>query len=276
MTQARKAEIFRQLHYGPDVLLLANVWDCFSARVVELAGYPAIATSSAGVAFALGYADGQRIPMQEMAAAVGRIARLVEVPVTADLEGGYDDIGATAAALIDSGAVGLNLEDVETGDIRTLVPVDRQCDKIRALRRIGSARGVEIVVNARTDVFLAQIGEPGSRFEHAVERLGAYIGAGADCVFVPGVADEATIVRLVETLRCPLNVLAVAGTPPVARLKELGVRRVSVGSGLARSAIGHARRVAEAIRDSGGFDAMLESAIPYAEANRMFEKAQTA
>ncbi len=109
MTQSRKAELFRQLHHGPDVLLLANVWDCFSARVIELAGFPAIATSSAAMAHALGYPDGQRIPMQVMTAAVARIASIVEVPVTADLEGGYGDIAATAAALIDSGAVGLNL-----------------------------------------------------------------------------------------------------------------------------------------------------------------------
>ena len=270
MTQAGKADVFRQLHRGPEVLLLANVWDCFSARVVESLGYPAVATGSAGVAFSLGYPDGQRIPMAEMTAAVARIARSVAVPVTADLEGGYGDIASTAAALIDSGAIGLNLEDVEGGDGRTLVPIERQCEKIRTLRRVGRDYGIEIVINARTDIYLGRIGEPTTRFERSVERLRAYIDAGADCLFVPGLADEATIGRFVESLRFPLNILATAGTPPVARLKELGVARVSVGSGLARSAMGHARRIAETLRDTGRFEPMLEGAIPYAEANSLF------
>jgi 2-methylisocitrate lyase-like PEP mutase family enzyme len=264
MTQPQKAERFGQLHHGGEILVLANVWDCASAKIVELAGYPAIATSSAGVAFSLGYADGQRIPMEEMMAAVKRIAACVAVPVSADLEAGYGDVAKTAAALVESGAVGLNLEDREGDGPEGLVEIGRQCERIRTVKRVGRERGVPLVLNARTDLFLAQIGDPADRFERAIERLRAYIEAGADCVFVPAVTREDLIRRFVEELRFPLNVLAAAGTPPVARLREIGVARVSVGSGLARSAMGHARRAAEALRASGNFDAVLEGAIPYA------------
>jgi len=270
MTQAQKAERFRQLHHGEDVLVLANAWDCASAKIVELAGYPAIATSSAGVAFSLGYADGQRIPMEEMTAAVRRIATCVAVPVSADLESGYGDIAQTAAALVESGAVGLNLEDREGGGSDGLIETGRQCERIRTVKRIGQERGVALVLNARTDVYLAQVGEPADRFERACSRLRAYIEAGADCVFVPGITGEELIRRFVEELRFPLNVLAMPGTPPVPKLREIGVARVSVGSGLARAAMGYARRAAETLRSTGNFDALFAGAIPFAEINRMF------
>ena len=203
-------------------------------------------------------------------AAVKRIAASVAVPVNADLEAGYGDVAKTAAALVDSGAVGLNLEDLEGGGAQGLVEIGRQCERIRTVKRVGRERGIPLVVNARTDLFLAQIGDPADRLERAIERLGAYIEAGADCVFVPAVSREDLIRRFVEELRFPLNVLASAGTPPVARLQEIGVARVSVGSGLARSTMGHARRAAEALRTTGNFDAMQAGAIPYDEANAMF------
>jgi len=264
------------LHAGPEVPVLANVWDCASASIVEQAGFPAIATSSAGVAYSLGYPDGQQIAMEEMLAVVKRVAAAVSVPVTADLEAGYGDIAATSAALVESGAVGLNLEDTEGEGPDALVPVARQRAKIAAVRAAGLDRGIHVVINARTDSFLAQIGDPASRFERSCERLREYIAAGADCVFVPGVSREDIIASFVEELRFPLNVLAVAGTPPIARLKQLGVARVSVGSGLARAALGHVRRVAEALRTQGTFDALLEGAIPYAEVNSMFRRSNTA
>jgi len=146
-------------------------------------------------------------------------------------------------------------------------PIDQQVRRITALRSAGP-----IVINARCDLFLRADGDAATRFERTCERLRAYIGAGADCVFVPGVSDESTIGRLVDALRFPLNVLAVPGTPPISRLKELGVARVSVGSGIARSAMGHTRRVAQELRKQGTYNAMLEGAIPFAEANSLFSQ----
>jgi 2-methylisocitrate lyase-like PEP mutase family enzyme len=268
-TQAEKAEIFRALHRGPEILVLANVWDCASARIVEEAGFPAIATTSAGVANALGYPDGESIPAAEMLAAVRRIAGCVRVPVSADLEGGYQDVAATAAGLVASGAIGLNLEDAG-GD-----PVQHAA-RIATVRRVGRDLGVSLVINARTDLYLDKIGDPAPRFERSCERLHAYIEAGADCVFVPGVTDEDTIRRFVEALRFPLNILATAGAPPIPRLQQLGVARVSLGSGIARATLSLTRRIAQELKTSGSYDAMLQDAIPYAELNRLFEKHATA
>ncbi len=265
VTQAERAEVFRALHRAPAILVLPNAWDCASARIVEEAGFPGIATTSAGVANALGYPDGERIPAAEMLATVARIAGCVRVPVSADLEGGYQDIAATAAGLVASGAIGLNLEDAG-GDAA------QHCARIATVRRVGRELGVNLVINARTDLYLDRIGDPASRFDRACERLLAYIDAGADCVFVPGVTDEDTIRRFVETLRFPLNILAAAGTPPIRRLQELGVARVSVGSALARAALGLTRRIAQELKTGGAYDTMLQGAIPYAELNRLFEK----
>jgi 2-methylisocitrate lyase-like PEP mutase family enzyme len=262
-SQAEKAEIFRSLHRGPQILVLPNAWDCVSARIVEEAGFPAIATTSAGVANALGYPDGERIPAAEMLAAVARIAGCVRVPVTADLEGGYQAVAATAAGLVASGAIGLNLEDAG-GDAA------EHAARIATVRRVGRELGVNLVINARTDLYLDRTGDPASRFDRACERLLAYMDAGADCVFVPGVADEDTIRRFVDALRFPVNVLAVAGTPPIRRLRELGVARVSVGSALARAAMGLISRIAQELKTSGTYDGMLQGAIPYS-LSRLFE-----
>jgi len=263
-TQEEKAEIFRALHRGPRILVLPNAWDCVSARIVEEASFPAIATTSAGVANALGYRDGEHIPAAEMLAAVARIARCVRVPVTADLEAGYRDVAAAAAGLVASGAIGLNLEDAG-GDTA------QHAARVATARRVGRDLGVSLVINARTDLYLGRIGDAASRFERACDRLRAYIDAGADCVFVPGVTDEDTIQRFVEALRFPLNVLAAAGTPPVPRLQELGVARVSAGSGLARAAMGLVSRIAQELKTSGTYDAMLQGAIPYG-LSRLFEQ----
>ena len=270
LSPSERADRLRRLHHGPDVLVLPNAWDCASARIFEEAGFPAIATTSAGIAFSLGYPDGERIPRTAMLDAVGRIARVVSVPVTADLEAGYDDIELTAAGLVASGAVGLNVEDIDHAT-RQLVPIDRQLEKLAAVRRVGDSHGVPLVINARTDVFLARIGEPQSRVARACERLAAYRDAGADCLFAPGVVEEAVLAALVETLQFPINVLAMAGTPPIARLKAIGVARVSVGSGIMRATMGLARRVAEDLRRDGTYDTMLEGAVPFADANRLFD-----
>ncbi len=269
--QSEKAELLRRLHHGPDILVLPNAWDCASARIFDQAGFPAIATTSAGLANSLGYPDGQRIPREGMLAAVKRITACVDVPVTADLEAGYEDIAMTTAGLIDSGAVGLNLEDMDYGGTKGLLDIGRQVQKIAAVRRIGDELGVKVVINARTDVYLAQIGDPESRFERTCDRLRAHIEAGADCVFIPGISEAGLIGRFAQTLKFPINILAVAGTPSVQRLKELGVARVSVGSGIMRATMGLTRQIAQELRTRGTYEKMVEGTIPYAEANRLFE-----
>lgn len=225
-----KAERLRALHRPPPILVLPNAWDAASATAfAALDGCRAIATSSAAIAEAHGYADGERIPRDEMLAAVARIARAVQLPVTADLEAGYGDPAATAEGAIEAGAVGLNLED-------GLGPIEDHVTRIRVVRAVAESRGVPLVINARTDVFLHGDGNVGE----AVRRGNAYLEAGADCVFPIMVADAEEIRRLAAEIRGPVNVLHRPGVPAVGELERLGVARVSVGSGLFRSALAHA------------------------------------
>jgi 2-methylisocitrate lyase-like PEP mutase family enzyme len=267
--QARKAEQLRKLHGGGKILILANAWDVASARIFEDMGFPAIATTSAGIAASLGYPDGQLISRDEMLDVVGRIARSVRVPVTADLEAGYGqtlaDVTDTVKAMAEAGAVGMNLEDVTGSDESTQVDLATQVEKIHAIRRAGEAIGVPLVLNARTDIYLMPIGPEPTRFDRTVERLRAYRKAGADCLFVPGLKDAATIETIVKAIDGPLNILATAGGPNVNELQAMGVARVSMGSGVMRSALGHARRIGRELLERGTFESMLDGAVPFAE-----------
>ena len=266
MTQADKAELLRRLHAGPEVLVLPNAWDAISARVVEGEGFRAVATSSAGLAAVFGYPDGQKIPRSEMLFLIGKIAGAVEVPVTADIEAGYDDAIQTAHDVIASGAVGMNLEDMARDE---LLPLASQIEMIMAVRAASKAAGVPLVINARTDIFLAQHGDAGTRFERAVERLNAFHDAGADCLFAPGVVDPETIGRLAAAVKGPLNILASIGSPSIAEMKKLGVRRVSLGSGPSRVALGAHQRLVRTLRDSGTFAALTTEAVPFAEVQKL-------
>jgi 2-methylisocitrate lyase-like PEP mutase family enzyme len=275
--QARKAEELRKLHSGPRMLVLPNAWDAASARVLEDLGYPAIATTSAGVAFALGYPDGQQISRDEMLEAVARIARAVRIPVTADMEAGYGttpaDMAETAKAIVAAGAVGLNLEDV-TGDTESSqVETALQTEKIGTIREASASLGVSLVINARTDVYLMPIGPEATRFERTVERLRAYRAAGADCVFAPGVADGELIEKLVKAIAAPLNILITPGCPSIAELQKLGVARASAGSAAMRATLGLLRRVGQELMGSGTYAALFEGSIPYAEINGLMARA---
>jgi 2-methylisocitrate lyase-like PEP mutase family enzyme len=260
------------MHSGKETLLLPNIWDVASARIIEEAGFSAIATTSAGIAFSLGYPDGQKISREEMLAAVARIARSVRVPVTADVEAGYgntaEDAARTAQGVIEAGAVGLNLEDAASDPGTPLVELPLQLEKIRAVREVADRLKVPLVLNARTDVYLLQVGDPATRYDEAVRRLRAFRDAGADCVFLPGMRDAATIRRLVSDLQCPVNILAGPGSPSVPELQKLGVARVSLGSGPMRATLGLLRRLAEELRKAGTYSA-LDGAPPHDEINRL-------
>src|SRR5580658_6655162 len=271
--QAEKAEKLRKLHQGPRLLALPNAWDVVSARILEEVGHPAIATSSAAVAFSLGYPDGQRISRGEMLEAVARIARAVRVPVTADLESGYgktpDEIADFTKAMIAAGAVGLNFEDITGDDESSHVELPLQVKKIRAIRETAAGLGVPVVINARTDVYLLPIGPAGTRLERTVERLRAYREAGADCLFAPGVCDREIIQKLVKAVGAPLNILASQGCPSLDELEKMGVARVSAGSSAMRAAMGAFQRVAKDWLAHGSYDSLTQVTIPYHEMNRM-------
>ena len=269
MGQKEKAELFLRLHHGDDILVLPNAWDAISARMIEVEGFPAAATGSAGVAAVLGYADGERIPRSEMMFMVARMAASVTVPVTADVEAGYGDPVTTVREVIAAGAVGMNFEDMVAHE---LIPLPEQLDKIRAIKAVAQDTGIPLVLNARTDIFLAHHGDESTRFDRAVERLNAFHDAGADCLFAPGVTDTATISRLVRAVKGPLNILAGIGTPSVPELKRLGVKRLSLGSGTQRVTLGALRRFVRQLRDEGSLAALASEAMPYAEVQKLLSR----
>jgi 2-methylisocitrate lyase-like PEP mutase family enzyme len=267
-----KAIQFRMLHRGPGVLILPNAWDVASARIFEDADFPAIATTSAGIAFSLGYPDGQRIPREEMMARIGRIARAVHVPVTADIEGAYgpspEDAARTTRELVQAGVVGMNLEDGSGNRDRPLIDLQLAVEKIRAARQAAVQMRAQIWINARTDVYLLPGGSPDADYSEAVRRLVAFREAAADSVFAPGLKDPDRIGRLVKAVECPLNILALPGPPSTPDLEKLGVIRVSLGSGPMRATLGLLRRMAAELKTSGTYGAM-EGAVPHAEMNKL-------
>jgi 2-methylisocitrate lyase-like PEP mutase family enzyme len=269
-----KAARLRALHKGPPILVLPNAWDAASARIFEAEGFPAVATSSAGVAAALGYPDGGVVPSREMIEAVARIARAVAVPVTADIEHAYgttpDAVAEIVLRVIAAGAVGINIEDLVPGGA-DLEPIALQVDKIKTIAKAAANAGVRVVINARTDVFLGGFGAPEARLGVAIDRGCAFLDAGADCVFVPGVRDRDTISSLVQGIGGPINVLATKGVPPVADLEALGVARVSLGSGPMRAALAVARDVARELRAAGTYESFTGNAMTYAEVNDLMK-----
>jgi 2-methylisocitrate lyase-like PEP mutase family enzyme len=272
-TQKDKAAHFLRLHDRQHTLVLPNAWDVASARVFEEAGFPAVASTSAGVAWALGYPDGERVSRAEMVEVVRRIAGAVAVPVTADMEAGYGpeprDVAETARAVIAAGAVGMNLEDSIPDAEAVLFEVAAQEERIRAARQASASVGVPLVINARVDVYLFGVGEEAGRLDHSIRRANAYRQAGADCVFVPGVRDAATIGILAREVQGPLNVLAGPGTPSVTELQRLGVARLSIGSGGMRAALSLTRRVAEELRGPGTYTCLTQEVLTHAEVNRL-------
>lgn len=276
MTQKAKASLFRAMHTEGRMLVLPNAWDVISAKLFEEAGFPAVATTSAGIANALGYPDGQVISREEMLFIVRRIANSLEVPVSADIEAGYGanaigEVLKTIQGVLDSGAVGINLEDAgeEQG---TLVEKSLQVERIQAIRQLAAASGVPLVINARTDPYFFPHLTPQEQFEIAVDRANAYFAAGADSLFVPIVTDRMTISNLVKAIEGPLNVLVLPGVPPLAELEEMGVRRVSMGSGGHRATLAVVRRIAKEFLEQGTYASLFNDSVPYQEVNALLAK----
>jgi 2-methylisocitrate lyase-like PEP mutase family enzyme len=275
MTQLERADYFRQLHKKRP-LVLPNAWDAASARVIELAGAPAIATTSAGVSWSCGVSDGQKLRREQMIQAIRYIVQTVAVPVTADIEGGYGDgsvrdVAETVKAVIAIGVVGINLEDSPGQSGQPLLTPDAHADRIRAAREAALTAGGDLVINARTDIYLFQVGPAESRFDAAVQRANLYRQAGADCLFVPGVTDTETIASLVRAIDGPLNIMAMPGAPNTSQLGQLGVARVSVGPAIAQAALATTRRVANELLEQGTYG-KSEGLLPFAEVNNIFPR----
>jgi 2-methylisocitrate lyase-like PEP mutase family enzyme len=269
---AEKAEAFRRLHQENRPFVLPNAWDVPSARVFEELGFPAVATSSAGLMVSHGYPDGQTMPRRELMQAVGRIAHALQVPLSADLVSGYGRgakaVAASVKAAVEAGAIGVNLEDLDTAS-GTLYRLPAQVKKIRAAREVAVALGVPLVLNARTDALRQAPGDDAARMKEAIRRSTAYRDAGADCVYPMGLTDPAAIATFVGALQCPVNVMIRPGLPDLAELERLGVRRVSFGPGASYATFGLLKRIGDEIRQHGTFRALTEGAISYDELNRL-------
>jgi len=273
--QKRMAEGFLALHRAPALVILPNAWDVASAKLFELEGFEAIGTTSAGIAATLGHADGQRMSLDENMEVVRRIVLNTALPVSADVEAGYaptvEGVARTAAAVVDAGAAGLNLED-GTGDPRApLLDRSQQVERIAAIRETIASMGTSLVINARTDVFLTGEGLAGG-LRHAIERGNAYREAGADCIFVPdtGDLDKSAIAILVEEIDAPVNIIAGATTPSIPELQDLGVARVSLGPRPMRAVLSLLRKIARELMTAGTYRLMTDASITYSEVNGWF------
>jgi 2-methylisocitrate lyase-like PEP mutase family enzyme len=276
--QSDKAAAFRELHAeGPVPLVLVNVWDAASAKLVEQAGAQALATSSSAISWSLGFPDGNHMPRALAMAALNRIAAATDLPVTADIETGYagrdgafDDaqLEQTISAVLASGAVGVNIED-SGGE--PLTDVGEQARRIGTVRRLAEEHGVRLFINARTDTYLS--GRfPESAFEETLRRAPAYLAAGADGIFVPGVTDLHVLHELSRRIPAPLNALAGVGAPSVGELHDAGVRRISIGGNTAKAAYATVSRVASEVLSDGNWS-KLAGARSHAEMDALFTRA---
>ena len=258
---------FHELHEA-GTLLLPNAWDAGSARLIEECGAAAIATTSAGLAWSCGYPDGNVLPARALSAAVEAIARVISVPLSVDAEAGYSadasEVAARISAVIDAGAVGVNLEDGSA-------PAGALCAKIEAAKGAAARAGVDLFVNARTDVYLRELVAPDRMVAEVIERARQYRAAGCDGIFAPGLANAGDIAEIVSAISAPLNLMLVPKLPPVAELTRLGVRRVSAGSGVAQTAYGAARRSVQQFLKEGRYEATFDFAANYSELNRLFK-----
>jgi 2-methylisocitrate lyase-like PEP mutase family enzyme len=271
-TQHDQATLFRSLHTPGQPIVLANAWDVASARIAEAGGVAAVATTSAGVAWSLGAPDGDELDRALALELIARIVAAVDVPVTADIESGYavdaDGVGETVRGVLAAGAVGVNIEDARPAGEPGLREAGEQATRITAARAAADAAQIPLFVNARIDTYLRGGGDGAARFAETVARASRYLDAGADGIFVPGVADRATLGDLTAAIAAPLNVMVGPGASTVAELAAIGVARVSLGASIAAAAYGLVQRaVREALQD-GSYSA-VEAAIDYGEMNSL-------
>jgi len=257
-------------------LLLPNAWDAASACVFEKAGFPAIGTTSAGIAYSRGWRDGERIERAAMVREIAVIANAVRVPVTADIEAGYGprpaDVAETVEAALDAGVVGVNLEDNTHGARKEpLYDVDEQAARIGAARAAADRRGIALVINARTDTFLAEVGaDVEEQTAATIERGRAYLKAGADLVFVPLLVDPGIVRRLAEGVDGPISLMILPGAPPAETLFAAGAKRISIGQTAMLAALGVIAEIADEMRQKGTWSSIERSFYGFGEAESLF------
>ena len=275
-TLIQKAERLLELHHAAKLLVLPNIWDPLGARLLESMGFPAVATASAAVAFSKGYDDGEKIRLDVLLDVIQQIAVSVSVPLTADVEGGYADkpdaVAENIRRVLEAGAVGINLEDSHTED-GTLRSIEEQYARIQAVRKMAVQEGVPLVINARTDVFLSESGDPPKvRFAETLSRSRAFLDAGADCIYPIGLGDLEMLEVLRGELRAPINVYAAASAPGMRELEQAGISRLSLGPGLIRASLDRMREVARALQAYESYDSFTQDVMTSGEIREIVTK----
>jgi 2-methylisocitrate lyase-like PEP mutase family enzyme len=279
--QKEKAELFLKFHQDKEILVLLNSWDIGSSKLIEASGYKAIATTSMGIAASLGYPDCQVIQLSEMLETITGIVNGVQVPVTVDIEAGYgnnlNEIIDSVKKIIATGIVGINIEDsIDLNPI--LIDEIEFCERISAIRALSDSLGFHLVINARTDSFYVSSGSQPEKLSESIKRGNKYREAGADCIFVQPVWEKETISALVKEINAPINILAnptiEAGvTPSIKELQDLGVARVSLGSGLMKATLALIKKVADELSEKGTYNILLETLIPLPDAAMAYKMA---
>jgi 2-methylisocitrate lyase-like PEP mutase family enzyme len=279
--QREKADLFLKYHYDEEILVLLNSWDAGSSRLIEACGYKAIATTSMGIAATLGYPDAQVIQLSEMSEAIARIVHGVQIPVTVDIEAGYgntvDEIVDSVKKFIATGIAGINIED-SIALSPVLIDEMEFCERISAIRSLSDSLGFHLVINARTDSFYTSTGSPRENLSESIKRGNKYREAGADCIFVQPVWQKETIATLVKEINAPINILSNPGNsagvpPPVRELQDLGVARLSLGSGLMKATLALIKKVANELSENGTYNILLDTLTPLPEAALAYKMA---
>ena len=273
-SQKDKAQDFRGLHHGKRILTLPNAWDVPSARVFENEGFPAVATSSAGLMVSLGYPDGEVIHRDEFVSAIRRIGRVLSIPLSVDIVAGFGrttkEVLILVKAILRAGGVGINIEDFAHAS-KKLYPIERQVENVKAIRKLGDTVNIPLVINARTDALRFGQGNEEAKFQEAVRRASAYRDAGADCVYPMGLIEADPIRRFVKELDCPVNVMIRKGLPTVSELERLGVARVSFGPSASYASMGLLKRAAKEVLENGTYQNLTDGAISFDELNSLAE-----
>jgi 2-methylisocitrate lyase-like PEP mutase family enzyme len=279
--QKEKAELFLKYHHDKEILVLLNSWDAGSSKLIEAVGYKAIATTSMGIAASFGYPDSQVIQLSEMLDTITRIVNSVQVPVTVDIEAGYgnnlDEIVESVKKVIATGIVGINIEDsIDLNPV--LIDEMEFCERISAIRALSNSLGFHLLINARTDSFYTSAGAPEAKLSESIKRGNKYREAGADCIFVQPVWQRETIATLVKEIDAPINILANPGIgggvpPSVRELQDLGVARLSLGSGLMKATLALIKKVADELSEKGTYETLLDTLTPLPEAAMAYKMA---
>ena len=279
--QKEKAELFLKFHHDKEILVLLNSWDIGSSKLIAASGYKAIATTSMGIAAALGYPDCQVIQLPEMIAAITGIVNGVQVPVTVDIEAGYGnnltEIIDAVKKIIATGIVGINIED--SNDLNPILTDELEfCERIAAIRALSDSMGFHLVINARTDSFYTSSGSASEKLSESIQRGNKYREAGADCIFIQPVWEKETIATLVKEINAPINMLANpkvgVGLPPSVReLQDLGVARLSMGSSLMKATLALIKKVADELAEKGTYNILFDTLTPFSDAAMAYQMA---